>query len=112
METFKREFDRVKTAATFGDLEANAVNSFQWDDFKTKHARKAFAIGIVLVILNACVSNEFTARHFAIAVVGYTDGLEMGKFIGSIIALAGACAGMQLVDRIGRKVKQCVAHIK
>lgn len=107
MEIFKKEFDRVKNAAADGDLEANQMNPLQWADFKTKHAQKAFIIGMVLMILNVCVGNEFITMQSALTLVqsSMSFSMESGKFIGSIAAFLGALAGVQLVDRVGRRVK-------
>lgn len=108
MERLKQEFDRVKHVATDGDLEANQMNPLQWADFKTKHARRVFAIGIVLVVLNICNSNTHLALHSAVALTRYPINMQIdgGIWIVSIVALLGSYVGLQLVDRVGRKVQQ------
>lgn len=106
MEIFKKEFDRVKDAATFGDLEANSTIPFQWAEFTTKHARKALIIGMVLMIMNVCVYNDYIIIHskWSLSQSSMEFSRGMSELIGLVVTFLGACAGVQLVDRLGRKV--------
>lgn len=109
MKRLKQELDTVKNVAAESDLEANQINRLQWADFKTKYARRALAIGIVLVLLNVCISNAKLTLHTALSISSARYLARIlyngGRWIVSIVALLGTCTAFQSVDVIGRKVK-------
>lgn len=100
----------MKSAAAYDGVEAIQLNPLRWADFKTKHARKAFAIGTVLMVLNACNGVAFITSY-SLPVFGIHMKPSEAMCIARCMSVLGACVAMLLVDRVrvGRKVNN-MAH--
>lgn len=108
LESLEQELEKLKNAAAYDGMESNQMNSLQWADFKTKHARKAFAIGITLLILSTFDGVTFTAPNVLHVLQQFGIGIPWSRIalIFEIVPILGTCIAMQLVDQFGRKVKK------
>lgn len=108
LETLEQELGKIKHAAVDCGINAIEMNPLKWADFKTQHARKALTIGISLVVLNTCSGVTFMKSRSIIAL--HRGPLYFTEIEGSLtmatVAVLGASAATQLVDRIGRKVNK------
>lgn len=102
LELLEQELSNVKNAAVDDVVEPIPPNSFQWADFKTKHARKALVIGMVLMVLNACNGVAFITSY-SLPVFGMHMRPSWAMFIARCMSLLGACVTI-LLDRVGQKV--------
>lgn len=87
--------------------KAHKKKSLSWSDLKTPHARKAFTIGIVLVILSqwSGCSAMFTYAGQIFTDAGSTLTPNMSSIVVSSIQILGSSISINFVDRLGRKVK-------
>lgn len=83
--------------------------SWEWSDFKTIEARKAFTIGIVLSFLNKFCGGYAMLSYSA--TIFKESGASMAPNTSSIVVgaiqLIGSYVATNLVDRAGRKVRSC-----
>lgn len=105
LESVQMEIKKLKSVCN--DATAKQTdNSLTWSDFTTVEARKAFIIGMVLVVVN-----QFSG---VFAMLTYTDSIlkdantsvspAMAAIMITIIQLIGSYVPTVLSDRAGRKV--------
>lgn len=92
------------------ESEKQESKSVTWSDFKTVEARKAFMIGVVLVVLNqfSGLMAVLTYSDSIIKEAGITVSTAISAIIVSILQTIGSYVPTVLSDRAGRKV--CVIH--
>lgn len=80
--------------------------SLRLSHFTTKTARKAFAIGIVLVILSTCTGSStiFMYATLVFKETGSSLSPNVSTIMLGVVNLIGVLMALFLVDRIGRKV--------
>lgn len=110
-ELVQKEIGKLKN--TFGSIIAEnsttKMNTLKMSDFKSKTARKALIIGVVLAALN-----QFCGLF---AMLNYSAGIfkesgsnlepNMSSIVVGGIQLLGSYMATNLVDRAGRKVHKC-----
>lgn len=106
MDTFKQEFDRIKSAMIDDESDMNHMSTLHFADFKTKYARKSLVIGMILILMNACYSIEDIGLESLWPFRRIPLREEWSRLIVAIVAVLGANIGMQLVDRVGRRVSE------
>ena len=113
LETLKQELDRVKYVAADGDLDANQMRPLQWADFNANRAGKALMFGFVLIVLNVSSNNPYiTVKHSQVLTKFPMNLSEVvSKLIISTAVVLGTIVAIQLVDRIGRKVKSSSSEV-
>lgn len=84
----------------------SSVLSLRLSHFTTKIARKAFAIGIVLVILSTCTgpSVMFIYATLVFKETGSSLPPNVSTIVLGVVNLVGVLLALILVDRIGRRV--------
>lgn len=102
------EFEMNKTKCIVDENRNQHGKSLRWMHFTSKIVRKAFAIGIVLVVLSTC-TGAATMKPYA-TLVFQTIGSHFSPNVSTIIIgfvnLIGVFVAVVLVDRLGRKVFQ------
>lgn len=88
------------------ESEKDESKSVTWSDFKAIEARKAFTIGLVLVVLNqfSGLMAVLTYSDSIIKEAGVTVSPAVSAIIVSILQTFGSYVPTVLADRAGRKV--------
>lgn len=98
----------IREGAMIDKSTRNSSRRLNWSDFKAKEARKAFAIGVLLMVLrelSGCGPMlQYTATLFKEA--GSKLPAHVPAMLVNGIQIIGSVISMNLVDRAGRKVNE------
>lgn len=93
-------------------LDVDPQSMLEFADFKTKHARKALSIGIVLLVLAVYADTAaYVAADSILAQNFIIMNAQLGRLVVIIVTVLGTNVSMQLVDRFGRKVNHTKNYI-